>query len=268
MINKRIITLSIVVLAAVYAASCGYLYFFQRSILYLPDTHLELPEKYNLPEAKAIKIKTIDNVELTGWYIEPKQNKPILVYFHGNRLNLAKRANKFKDFANAGFGLLAISYRGFGDSGGSPSEDGLYKDARAAINYLESKGIKAKGLVLYGESLGSGVAVQMALENDFRAIILEAPYDSIGARAAELYPIFPVQAILKDKFNSIEKIGKIHTPLLVFHSKDDDVMPINHAIKLFEAGAEPKKLVIFEHAGHGGFDYQELSKLMINFINN
>jgi hypothetical protein len=237
-------------------------------MLYIPEKHLDIPAKYNIPEAELVKITTIDNIALTSWYIKPQGDQPILVYFHGNSRNLAKRANKFKEFARAGFGVFAISYRGFGDSGGSPTEEGLYNDARAALNYLQAKGLKAKDLVLYGESLGSGVAVQMAMERDFRAVILEAPYDSIGARAAELYPIFPVKLLLRDQFNSIAKIGKISTPTLVFHSKDDKIMPINHGMKLFQAAEGKKKMVIFEHAGHSGFDYRELGRMMSDFINN
>lgn len=254
-------------MATLYISACGYLYFFQRSILYLPDKHLDSPDKLNLPEATSLKIKTVDNVTLTAWYIPAKDNNPTIVYFHGNASNLGKRVNKFKKFNDTGFGVFAVSYRGYGDCEGSPSEEGLYNDARSAINYLVSKGLKEKDIVVYGESLGTGVAIQVALENNFRAVVLEAPYDSIVARAEELYPYAPIRLLLKDKFLSIEKIGKLHTPILFFHSKDDKVMPFSHGMKLFDAANKPKKIYVFEHAGHGGFDYHELSLLMLDFIN-
>lgn len=267
--TKKRLTISLLITASIlYTSACAYLYFFQRSILYLPDTYLAEPSELNFPEATTLKIKTVDNVTLTAWYIAPKDNKPTLVYFHGNSSNLGKRVNKFRKFADNGFGMLALSYRGYGNSEGSPSEDGLYNDARAAINHLISKGLQPKDIILYGESLGSGVAIQMALENNFRAIVLEAPYDSIAARAVELYPLMPIKLLLKDKFLSIEKIGKLQTPLLFFHSKDDKVMPLSHGMTLFNAANEPKKIFVFEHAGHGGFDYQELSILILDFINN
>jgi fermentation-respiration switch protein FrsA (DUF1100 family) len=263
--KNRILINAFTTLAVVYTGACCYLYFFQRSILYLPDKHLEEPAKYGLPKFEELKITTSDNVKLTAWYIPAKKGKPTLAYFHGNAGNLGRRAEKFKDFANTGIGILAISYRGFGTSEGLPTEEGLYNDARAAIKYLEEKGLKPSDITLYGESLGTGVAIQMATEDHFHAIILEAPYDRISARAAELYPYAPIDFLLKDKFDSISKISKINEPIMIFHSKDDKVMPFKHGQKLFDAANQPKKLYVFENAGHSHFNHDELAKLVIEF---
>lgn len=262
---KRLLTGILAIIAAIYIGACSYLYIFQRSILYHPNQQLEAPEKYSLSDFSAVKITTADNLKITGWYIPAKEGKPTIMYFHGNAGNLGKRADKFRDFAASGIGILAVSYRGFGDSEGSPSENGLYEDARAAIKYLAEKGLEAKDITLYGESLGTGVAVQMALEHNFHAIILEAPYDSIGARAAELYPYAPINLLLKDRFDSISKIAKIHTPLMIIHSKDDEVMPFAHGKKLYDAAVKPKEMHVFENAGHSHFNHKELANLVLEF---
>ncbi len=135
----------------------------------------------------------------------------------------------------------------------------------AAYDWLITKGVEPGRIALLGESLGSGVAVQMATEHQFRAVILEAPYENISARAAELYPYAPIKLLLKDKFDSIDKITKIHSPVMIFHSKDDTVMPIAHGQKLFDAAIQPKKLYVFENAGHSHFNHNELAKLVVEY---
>lgn len=256
------------ILTAVYIGACGYLYFFQRIILYLPKKQIESQEKYELGNAESIKLHTSDGVNITAWYIPAKKNNPTLVYFPGNSGNLSDRENKFRDFSNAGLGILAIDYRGYGKSEGSPSEDGLYSDARAAIKYLKEKGFKNTELILYGESLGTGVAVQMATENNYRAVILEAPYETIASRAAELYPYVPIGILLKDHFDSIHKIKNINSPVVIFHSKDDKVMPFAHGAKLFDAAKQPKIFYVFENAGHSNFNHSELATLVLEYTKN
>lgn len=268
MTKKRLLYLVLVIIISSYASACAYLYFFQRNILYLTDNKLAAPKDMGLENAEILSLETIDNLKITAWYIAPQADMPILVYFHGNAGTLNRRANKFKDFVNAGFGILAISYRGYGNSEGSPTEEGIYNDARSAINYLIKQGVKASNIVLYGESLGTGVAVQMATENNFKAVILEAPYTSIEARAAEIYPYAPIKFLLEDQFNSIGKINKINTPLLIFHSKDDKVIPIKHGLELFAIAKDPKKIIVFENYGHSKFNTKELSDLMVEFIKN
>ncbi len=261
MIIKRIF----ISILSIYIGACLFLYFNQRNILYHPDTKLDQPAQYGFNGAEAIKINTSDNVKITAWYAPAEEGKPTILYLHGNAGNLGRRAGKFNDIASYGIGVLAISYRGYGDSEGQPSENGLYNDARAAITYLGLMGLKPADITLYGESLGTGVAVQMAIEQDFGEIILEAPYDSIGARASVLYPYAPINLLLKDKFNSIDKIKKIHIPLMIIHSKDDNVMPIAHGIKLFEAANQPKIMHVFDNAGHSNFSHDVLAKYILEF---
>jgi len=256
----------IISILVVYALMSAYLYLFQRSILYIPVKEMSAPANYGLTNMEEVKIKTNDGINLTAWYAKPKEKESVMLYLHGNAGNLGDRTEKISNYLNAGFGILALSWRGFGSSEGEPSEQGLYNDARSAIKYLQNLGYKDKQIFLYGESLGSGVAVQMATEHDFLALILEAPYTSISNRAAELYPYIPVKLLLKDHFDSISKISKVKTPVLIFHGYLDDVMPISHGRRMLEAANEPKEVRFFEHTGHTDFDFELLSKIMHEFV--
>lgn len=263
-----IITSLLIAICVVYAAINAYLYLFQRHILYLPVVQMGEPKHYGMYDTELAKLKTVDNVEIVTWYTPPKHNEPIMIYLHGNAGNLGDRTEKLKAFTDKGFGMLSVSWRGYGGSGGSPSEEGLYNDARAAIKYLTDKGISLKDIFIYGESLGTGVAVQMATEYDVKNIVLEAPYTSISSRAADLYPYIPVKLLLKDHFASIDKIGKVHVPVLIFHGYLDQVMPISHGRKMLEAANEPKEARLFEHVGHTDFNFPEIAQITYDFVTN
>ncbi len=250
----------------IYASMNAYLYFYQRSILYLPVKEMAGPKNYGIYNAELINLKTSDNVNIIGWYISPKHNQPVMLYLHGNAGNLGDRVEKLQAYLNQGFGMLAVSWRGYGGSEGSPTEDGLYNDARSAIKYLTDSGIGLKDIFFYGESLGSGVAVQMATEFSARALVLEAPYTSISNKAADLYPYIPVRALLKDHFSSIDKIGSVHIPVLIFHGYLDKVMPISHGRRMLEAANEPKEARFFEQVGHTDFDFAETARMTHEFV--
>ena len=227
---------------------------------------MEEPASYNLHNTKQIQIKTIDGLNIIAWYKAPENAQPVMLYLHGNAGNLGGRINKIRTFTNQGFGQLALSWRGYGSSGGYPSEEGLYNDARAAIQFLLDSDIKLHDIFIYGESLGTGVAVQMGMEYKVRNLILEAPYTSIANRAAELYPYFPVKFLLKDRFESIDKISSINIPVLIFHGYADNVMPIEHGKALFNKANEPKEAVFFQNTGHSDFDLNKLAQLTYEFV--
>ena len=249
-----------------YASICAYLYISQRNLIYVPEKEIESPENYGLHHVHQITLTTEDNLRITAWYAKAEDNNPTIIYLHGNAGNLGDRAEKITHFTNTGMGLLAVSYRGYGRSEGSPSEQGLYKDARAAIKYLIQQGIKISDIILYGESLGSGVAVQMATEYQVKAIVLEAPYTSISNRASELYPYIPVKLLLKDTFNSIDKIDNTQAATLIFHGYLDEVMPIEHGKKMLHQANEPKEAHFFKNIGHTDFDLKEITQIMQKFI--
>ncbi|MCE3233611.1 MAG: hypothetical protein K0R98_1868 [Rickettsiaceae bacterium] len=260
------ITTFILLALVLYAGINAYLYVFQRNLLYHPVKEMAGPATYGVADTEKIDLTTSDNVKIVAWYKKTKFGKPVMLYLHGNAGNLSDRAEKLKAFLAKDMGMLAVSWRGFGGSDGSPTEEGLYNDARAAIKYLSDNGIKPENIFFYGESLGSGVAVQMATEFEVRAMVLEAPYTSISSRAAELYPYIAVKLLLKDHFSSIEKIGKVHTPVMIFHGYLDNVMPVTHGRRMLEAANEPKEARIFDHTGHTDFNFDEIAQLTHDFV--
>ena len=156
-------------------------------------------------------------------------------------------------------GALMVAYRGYSGNSGSPTEDGLYADARAALDWLEARGVKRESIALYGQSLGSGVATKMAAEHDFGALVLEAPYTSTVDVAAHRFPVIPVRWLMKDRFDSLARIGDIDEPVLIMHGDADSVIPQSQARRLYEAANEPKQAFWPSGVGHndlfdrGGF---------------
>jgi len=255
--------------AAFYAALVLLMYIFQRRLMYRPFAEMHPPEKYGLHSAKHIRITTGDNVTISSWIHPAAEDKETIVYFHGNLGNLGalERPAKFAAFLKKGFGLLAISYRGYGTSGGKPHEAGFYHDARAAIEYLHESGVPYGKMVFYGESLGSGIALQMATEyQNARGLVLEAPYTSVVARAAEIYPWIPVKYLLKDKFDSLAKIGNVKIPVLIMHGELDETIPIAHGRKLLEAARHPKKGIFYPHIHHIDFAPDDLAENISQFL--
>lgn len=261
------LTVIFVAIAAIYIAMASYLFFFQRNILYVPDTHMASPQNYGLETAIEKRITAADGTELVTWFLSgDPQTQTLLIYYHGNAGNLGGRYNKLRAFNQTGMAVLALSYRGYGSSAGTPSEEGIYQDARAAIEYGKSLGFEIENIVIYGESLGSGVAVQMATEYDVRAIALEAPYTSIAARGKERYPFIPIDLLLKDRFDSLSKIKSVTCPVLIFHGELDEVMPIHHGKRLLEAANLPKEGLFFADYGHTDFDLDMLANETIGFV--
>lgn len=270
-IKSTIMTITTIIIAGIlflYVLLNGYLYFFQRDLLYNPSKTMEEPHHYGLHNAEIVTLNTADNVKIQSWHIPAKEGYPTIIYFHGNTGNLGDRSERFLVFEKTGMGLMMLSYRGFGNSEGSPSEEGLYSDARAIINYvLKEQKIPIKNIVLYGESLGTGVASKMAIEfPNIRSLVLEAPYTSIASRAADLYPYAPVRMILKDDFSNIDKLPNINVPVLIFHGYLDETMPIEHSRKLLRIANEPKEARFFEQVGHTNFDFKEVSRVTKEFV--
>lgn len=236
---------------------------FQRDLMYFPDTTALLPPtKYGLDQAEIVTLSTKDDVSLASWYISPRdEGMPVILYFHGNAGSLAGRINKIRSFAAQGMGLLAVEYRGFGGNAGRISEQGLYEDARAALKYVVGeRKISGKRLILYGESLGTGVAIQLASEYKVGLVVLEAPYISTLKRAQELYPWLPVSMLMLDKFKSIQKISRLASPVLIFHNTGDNVIPIKDGRVIYAAANPPKRAIWFKHNGHTDFDWGRLER--------
>lgn len=233
-----------------------YMYLFQRRLIYYPERDLQAPEHYGFKQAEIIEIRTEDNHTLHGWYSPAKPGMPTIVYFHGNRGHLGNcgRPEKLNAFAEAGYGVITPSWRGYGTSSGKPDEQGLMTDADAAMKYALRKGLREKDIIIYGESLGSGMAVRMATVYPARLLVLEAPYTSVQDRGVEKYPWLPVRKLLIDKFDSLSIIPHIKPPVLIMHGELDSVIPPHHGQSLFNAApAAYKKLQRLADVHHSDF---------------
>lgn len=242
------------------------LFVFQRKLQYFPMGNVSNIAAYNLTGFEEKILTTKDQIKILSWYKPAANNQKIILYFHGNAGNLGDRSHKFAAFADDGFGVLAITYRGYSGSAGKPSEAGLLLDADAALQFLLDQGYAEKNIILFGESLGSGVAMQLAAKHNFGAIILESPFSSIANVAQKTYWFVPVNLLLKDKFESIKFLPKISSPILIFHGTKDPVVPYSEGKKLFDAVTASKKLITIEGGGHLNFDEEFLLKEIEKFL--
>jgi len=243
---------TVILLVAVgYVALVGALYVFQRQLLYFPDRSAPDAALAVVPGLKKVILRTDDGLELAAWFRPaPSATAPVIVYLHGNGGHVGYRFRRAQAFVEAGFGLMMVEYRGYGGNPGAPSEAGLLSDARAGLaRAVAESGGKAR-TVLYGESLGSGVAVGLAAEAPVAALVLEAPFTSIADVAQHHYPFVPARWLVVDRFDSAAQIGKIRAPVLILHGERDRVVPIGFGRALLALANEPKEGRFFPEAGH------------------
>jgi uncharacterized protein len=233
----------------VYALFVGMLYVMQRSMLYHPTATRISPADAGLPEAQEVVLTTSDGEKLIAWHVPPRSDKPVVIYFHGNAEIVPWRAERHRATIVDGTGLIALNFRGYGGSTGTPTEDGLHRDAQAAYAFAAER-YAPQRTVLWGHSLGTGVAVRLAAEKPVGKLILEAPYSSTVDVAAAMFPYVPVHSLMKDQLRSDQWIGKVHVPLLIMHGAQDDVIPIRFAERLFALANEPKRFIRYDKAGH------------------
>jgi len=227
--------------AVLYLALAAFLYSYQRDFLYFPDVRKPDASSIGLAGLKEVRLDTSDGLHLLAWYLPPPEGKPVVLYFHGNGGNLIYRGDRMLRLANAGFGVLMPEYRGYGGNDGTPTETGLYADADAAMAFLREQGIGEDRVALYGESLGTGVVTRLASEHAVAALILEAPYTSMTAMAATQFYFMPVSLMLKDRFDSLSRISRVHAPILVLQGDSDEMIPPRMGQQLFAAAPEPKE---------------------------
>jgi fermentation-respiration switch protein FrsA (DUF1100 family) len=249
-----------------YLAVLGYLYVCQRQLLYFPDP--SRPFLAGLPQlgVREVALSTEDGLSLLSWYLPPGDGRPVIAYFHGNGGNIAYRADRLMRFAREGYGVLLVEYRGYGGNPGSPSEAGLVADGRAALDFLRHEGIAAGRLVLYGESLGSGVAVHLAATQQIGALLLESPYTSVAAVAQYHYPYVPAAQLIWDRFDSLSRIGEVRAPILVLYGGRDAVVPDRFSRALLAAAPEPKESWLAAAAGHEDLARFDALESAISFI--
>jgi fermentation-respiration switch protein FrsA (DUF1100 family) len=237
-------------------------------LLYHPEKDPHPLEYYNLPNTEEIFITTADNIKIQVWYHKPLNGKEMVIFLHGNAGNIPKRIDKLKVLTEMGYGFIIPAWRGFGKSEGSPSKEGLYNDARAAIEFAQVKGYKTEDMIIVGESLGSGIATYMAIENKFKGVFLITPYTSIKDRGQEIYFYIPVGLLIKDNFDNAANISKLSSPVFIIHGDKDNVIPHSHSLKLIEIANQPKKLILYPGVGHANYEVKTVFTEMKNFFNS
>jgi len=211
-------------------------------------------------------LETEDGLSLLSWYLPARPRRPVIAYFHGNGGHIGYRAERLLRFAREGFGVLMPEYRGYGGNPGTPTEAGFYADGRATLAFLDREGVAANRLVLYGESLGSGVAVALAVQHEIAALILEAPLTSVAEVAQCHFPYVPASRMVVDRFDSLSRIGKVKAPILVLHGERDRVVPVRYGRALFDAAPEPKENWFAPAAGHENLARYGSLDVVVGFI--
>ena len=240
----------ILIIIVIYFSFLVFLYFYQRNLLYHPNENNYSGDKI-LVDIKKVKILTSDNIELLGWYHEKNlKDYKTLIFFHGNAGSLENRIHKLNHFKEMKINFLIIAWRGFSGNDGKPTEQGLYLDGSSAIDWLKKKGIDEKSLILYGESLGTGVATHLAQKKSYAGVILETPFTSMIDAAKTFYPYIPVNLLLKDKFENYKKIKNINSPILVMHGEADQIVPFSMGKKIYEIANEPKYSYFTKYDNH------------------
>ena len=257
----------VIIVAAGYLAGLVLLYVKQRDMLFpIPPVGRAAPASAGLPQAEEHVLTTSDGEKVIVWHVPAKPGRPVVLFFPGNGDFLAGRVSRFKGIIADGTGLVALSYRGYAGSTGAPSEKGLLLDAEAAYAFVAER-YDAQRIVAWGFSLGTGVAVAVASEHPVGKLILEAPYTSTVDVAASLFRFVPVRLLMRDRFHSDERIGRVAVPLLIMHGTNDPVIPIGFGERLFALAREPKKLVRFPGGGHENLDDFGALETARQFIN-
>ncbi len=243
----------IVLVLGGYIAGLIVLYVFQRRLLYLPQRRPVSPAAAGFPEAEEVVLETRDGERLIAWHVPPRPGNAFVIYFHGNAETIANRTDRHRELIATGAGFLAVSYRGYMGSSGRPTEDGLLHDADAAYGYAASRH-PAEHIVLWGHSLGSGVAVALAATRPVGKLILVAPFTSTADVAQRMFPLVPVRRLMHDQFRSDQRIGAVTASILILHGARDLVVPIALGERLYELAREPKRFVRYPKGGHDDLD--------------
>lgn len=270
---KKLIGGLLMVAIVGYVAACGYMYANQRHILYVP-AHGELDIPQLTPFGyDMVRYEAEDGQQLFAFYRPADKGMKTILFLHGNTGLHLDRPTKYQDLAKRGYGVLAASYRGFEGNDGEPSEDGIALDARAAFNLLtEGLNIPRGDIVIYGESLGSAVAAELAeavekgKQDNIRALILDAPFTSAVTLGSWRYPWLPVDALLMDRFDTISRIGNIHVPVLIMNGAKDDVVPPSMGEALAEKANQPKTFVQIPDGHHSDLYDFGAGQVVDNFL--
>ena len=242
--------LKVLILAlGAYLLLCGLIYLGQRRLLYFPGPPPRGTLETSGLQGRAIELVTEDGEYLEAWLLEADEARGVVLVSHGNAGNLEDRLFLARAFVSLGLSVFLYDYRGYGNSSGSPSEEGTYRDARAAYDWLIENGFAAERVLLYGESLGGGVSVELATEVVHGGLVLDHTFTSVPDIGAGAYPWLPVRLLARDRYDNLAKIGSVPRPTLIVHSPEDEIIPFEHSRQLLRA-APPGTAFLTTQGGH------------------
>ena len=248
--TKMTLTNIFLFIFATYTLICIFLFFYQRNLMYHPEENNYFGDNLEVNIEK-VNIETTDNINLLGWFHKKNlKSYKTIVYFHGNAGKLENRIHKLNHFRDMDVNFLIIAWRGFSGNKGKPTEEGLYEDGKSSIKWLLDKGLNESDIIVYGESLGTGVATHLSQNRDFAGLILETPFTSMVDAAKNFYPYIPVNLLLKDKFDNKSKIKNINVPVLIMHGEADQIVPFSMGKKIYEIANEPKYSYFTKYDNH------------------
>jgi pimeloyl-ACP methyl ester carboxylesterase len=253
-----------IVATASYLGVAALMYLAQRALMYFPDPARTAPAAAGFPQAEEVMLDTGDGEKVIVWHVPPRGDRPVVIYFHGNGGALRDRVPRFAKIAAAGVGLVGLSYRGYGGSTGKPTEVGLIDDARAAYTFAAARYLGR--IALWGESLGTGVAIALAAEAPVSRMILESPFTSTLDVAAANYWFLPVRLLMKDQFRSDQRIARVNAPVLVLHGEADGIIPIHYGERLYAMIPGEKHFVRFPAGGHNDLDQHGGADAALRFL--
>ena len=241
---------TIIILLMSYLSFILFIFFYQRTLLYYPSENTHQSDNKNFKHQEVL-IPTSDGLNLKAWfYKNSNPTKVTILYLHGNAGDLSNRIYKLNELSKLNVNFLLLAWRGFSGNGGSPTEQGLYIDAKSAVTWLNNRGIKESEIILYGESLGTGVAIETSRNKIFKGVILESPYTSMVDLGKIYYPYLPVRLLLRDKFETYKKISEVQSPILILHGKLDTIVPFYMGKKIYDLSNPPKYFHFVDNDDH------------------
>ena len=243
-----------VIVVAAYVCFAIFLMVFQSHYIYFSDREIAMtPDAIGLPY-ESINLEAADGVKLSGWFVPAQHSRGTLLFCHGNAGNISHRLESIQVFHGLGLNTFIFDYRGYGQSEGKTSERGTYLDVEAAWRYLTAeRGMAPAEIIVFGRSLGGAIAAWLAQYHPPNALIIESTFTSIPDIGADLYPYLPVRLLSRFKYNAVDYLRQVHCPVLVIHSRDDEIIPFNHGRRLFEAANEPKEFLEISGTHNEGF---------------
>jgi hypothetical protein len=250
----KMIVQAVLMLAVGYMLIVAIIYFIQGSLLYFPSKTIEqTPAGINLAY-EDVRLTTSDGVAIAAWYVEAAPERGVLLFCHGNAGNISHRLDSIKIFNSLGLSVLIFDYRGYGQSQGSPSEQGTYEDAAAAWQYLVTVRQKdPQKIILFGRSLGAAVAAETACRNSPAGLIMESCFTSVPDLGQKLYPWLPVRLLARLQYAAAARVGAAACPVLIIHSPDDEIVPYEHGRRLYAQARQPKEFLAIRGSHNQGF---------------